>query len=80
VKSLEQGATRENFNVNTNSLIKDFINENLLRLYEVNIDDIFLVYTGKQVDIHKNFKQELIEDESEVICVKVNSIQTKGKD
>jgi hypothetical protein len=34
----------------------------LLSLYEVEADDMFLVYTGKQVNINKNFREELIED------------------
>lgn len=81
MKLLDQKAAREKYAVNTNTLIKDFISDNLLRLYEVNMDDIFLVYTGKQVDINKNFKEELIENESEVICVKVKNIQQqKNKD
>jgi len=60
VKALDKAAKREKYAVSTNMLIKDFISGNLLKLYEVNMKDIFLVYTGKQVDVHKNFKEELI--------------------
>ena len=77
VKVLDKAAKREKYDVSTTILIKDFINDNLLRLYEVNMEDIFLVYTGKQVDVHKNFREELIENQSEIICVKVKNINQK---
>lgn len=62
VKALDKAAKREKYDVSTNMLIKDFISDNLLKLYEVNMEDIFLVYTGKQVDVHKKFQEELIEN------------------
>lgn len=40
---------------------------------------MFLVYTGRQVDVNKNFKEEMIEDKSEVICVKCRLFRKEEK-
>lgn len=48
-------------------------------MYKVDPDDMFLVYTGKQVDVNKNFKEEMIEDKSEVICVKCSMFRKEEK-
>jgi hypothetical protein len=61
---VEKGSPRTDFEVDSDSLIKEFINHNLLKLYEVNEEDIFLVYTGKQLNAEKSFREELVEDHS----------------
>jgi hypothetical protein len=43
-------------------LIKDFIDNELYEQYHQNSNDLFLVYTGKQLDIHKTFEEEYVED------------------
>lgn len=48
-------------------------------MYQVDPDDMFMVYTGKQVDVNKNFKEEMIEDHSEVICVKCSMFRKEEK-
>ena len=48
-------------------------------MYKVDPDDMFLVYTGRQVDVNKNFKEEMIEDQSEVICVKCSMFRKEEK-
>ena len=48
--------------VESKSFIKDFINEKLFEAFGQNCEDIFLVYTGKQLDVQKSFHEEFVED------------------
>ena len=43
-------------------MIKDFINGKLFECFNQNADEIFLVYTGKQIDITRTFFDEYVED------------------
>ena len=48
--------------VESNTSIKDFINSKLYECFNQSTDEIFLVYTGKQLDINKTFLEEYVED------------------
>lgn len=69
IKRLEGERTLTHFEVQSGSLIKDFIDGPLLNTFQQSSEDVFLVYTGKQLDIHKSFAEEYVEDESELLCV-----------
>ena len=62
IKRLEGNKTLTHFMVESKSFIKDFINEKLFEAFGQNCEDIFLVYTGKQLDVQKSFHEEFVED------------------
>ena len=55
IKRLDGPKALSTFTVESNSVIKDFINSKLYECFNQNSEDIFLVYTGKQIDISKTF-------------------------
>lgn len=55
VKRLEGGRTLNHYKVESNSTIKDFIDGKIFETMNLNSDQVFLVYTGKQLDIQKTF-------------------------
>lgn len=42
------------------------------KVFGQNSEDVFLVYTGKQLDVNKTFEEEFVEDESELLCVRLD--------
>lgn len=50
------------FKVSSKCNIKEFIDTKLYEIFNHQSDQIFLVYTGKQLDITKNFEEEFVED------------------
>jgi hypothetical protein len=73
IKRLDGPKALSTFTVESNSSIKDFINGKMYECFNQNSDEVFLVYTGKQVDINKTFYEEYVEDESELLCVNLES-------
>lgn len=48
--------------MDSKSNIKEFIDTKLQEVFKHNSEEIFLVYTGKQLDISKNWEEEFVED------------------
>lgn len=80
IKRLEGEKLITHFRVPSRSNIKDFIDGKLFEAFRLNSDDIFLVYTGKQLDLHKTFEEEYVEDESELLCVNLEQSEFQGPD
>ena len=51
----------------------------MCREYQAGIDDLFLVYTGKQLNSDKSFREEFVENNSELICVKCEEYRINKK-
>ena len=58
IKRLEGGRSLSHFQIESNLKIKDFIDTQLYETFGQKSDEIFLVYTGKQLDINKSFEEE----------------------
>lgn len=79
IKTLEKGAQKYTFDIKSDDIIQEFIDSNLVDTYKVGPGDMFLVYTGKQLNPDKTFKEELVENQSELICVKCQEYRRTKK-
>ena len=62
IKRLEGTKSYSNFTIKARTQIKEFINTKFFECYNQNEEEIFLVYTGRQLDINKTFLDEFVED------------------
>ena len=69
IKSIDRWKGTITFTVKTDQLIAVFIKNNLGEFLDTNTDDLFLVNIGKQLNSTKTFREETVEDLSELFCV-----------
>lgn len=71
VKRLSGSHPLAHFAIPSSTLVQDFINHQLNGLYQQTADEIFLVYTGKQLGLAKTFEEEYVEEGAELLCVEL---------
>ena len=78
IKRLRGDSRLSEFTVKPCDNIQEFIDEKLFEIYGKKSDDLFLVYTGKQMDMELSFEEEFVENQSELICVSLEDDYTGG--
>ena len=56
------------FTVTPSTLISDFLTNSLSKVYQ-DIENYFLVYTGRELQPYNTFALELVEDQSEILAI-----------
>lgn len=69
VKRIEGDTQVHRVELDANTLVRRFVDDRLKSLYSNSASQMILVHMGRQLGLDHTFKQEEVEDGSEILCL-----------